>query len=160
LAAPVLLAAMVAGGCGSSTEGGGGGGGGSDAGAPSADAGLPTADAGAPGADAGTAAQFTITISNFTFSPSNLTVPPGATVTVMNMDSTSHTVTSEAAVGQFTPGAVAGVSFNTGAIAPNGSATFTIPSSAPDGTVIPFFCQIHLQAMANTGQITISGSSP
>jgi len=154
-AAPLVLAALIAG-CGDADDGGAGGGAGdggftADAGRP--DAG-PDADA---GADAGTA-SFTVTIANFAFSPANLSVPAGATVTVTNLDGESHTVTSESAPGTFTPGAVNGVSFDTGPIPPGGTATFTIPANAPPGTVIPYFCTLHLQTMANTGLITVIGS--
>ena len=101
-----------------------------------------------------TATATNIAIQNFAYVPSNVIVQPGATITVHNMDSVGHTLTSEAAMGNFTPGGVAGVSFDTGTIAPNGTATFTIPSSAPAGTVIPFFCRIHLSGMGQ-GQITV-----
>ena len=162
LAAPLVLAAVVAG-CGGS-EGGGGGGGG-DGGLATADAGTLGADAGTPAADAGTSAPdagqktFTINISNFTYSPADLTVPPGATVTVVNMDPTAHSVTSESAVGQFTKGSVNGVSFDTGPIPAGGTSSFTIPASAPNGTVVPYFCTVHVQAMTNTGQITVDTSA-
>jgi plastocyanin len=103
---------------------------------------------------------FTITISNLAFSPLDLAVPPGATVTVVNRDSMAHTVTSESAPNAFVPGAVAGVSFDTGAF--TGTKTFTIPTSAPDGTVVPYFCSIHRSTMATpNGQITVRvGAQP
>jgi plastocyanin len=96
----------------------------------------------------------TITISNFDYSPTNLSVKPGTTITVVNEDSaqTEHTVTSESVVGAYTPGTVSGVQFNTGPI--TGTTTFTIPTTAVPGTVIPYFCTIHL-AMMGPGQITI-----
>src|SRR5512139_3263772 len=77
---------------------------------------------------------FYITISNMTFAPLELAVPPGATVTVLNRDATTHSVTSEAAAGEFKPGAVAGIAFDTKPF--TGTATFTIPPSAAEGTVI------------------------
>lgn len=89
---------------------------------------------------------FYITIASLRFSPLNLDVPPGATVTVLNDDSMDHDVTSEATSGAFTPGAVAGVSFETGPF--TGQRSFTIPSTAPEGTVIPYFCKIHTSTMA------------
>ena len=71
----------------------------------------------------------TIRISNFAFSPSTLTVSPGATVTVTNKDSTTHTVTSSKS-GQF----------NTGDVSGGGTATFTAPS-APGS--YSFICIFH-----------------
>ena len=96
----------------------------------------------------------TITISNFLYSPSNLSVKPGTTITVVNQDSTAHTLTSQSALGDFTKGAVSGVEFDTGSF--TGTTTFTIPSTAPVGTVIPYFCTIHKSTMGmGQGQITI-----
>lgn len=100
------------------------------------------------------AAAPTITIQNFAYSPNALTVAPGATVTVMNMDSVPHSVTSESAVGAFALGAVNGVQFDTGTLAAGASGTFTIPASAPSGTAIPWFCKVHLSAMPQ-GTLTI-----
>jgi plastocyanin len=116
----------------------------------------------------------TITIDNLTYSPADLTVDAGATITIVNNDDMQHTVTSETADNAFTPGAVGGVSFDTGLIATGGggggnpspppggpyvqaaTASITIPSNAPSGTVIPFYCQNHKGAM-NTpnGHITV-----
>jgi plastocyanin len=119
-----------------------------DSGTP--DSGVP--DSGTPDAGGGPA----ITISNFTFSPAELTVAAGTAITVNNNDSTAHTVTSESADDAFTPGAVNGVSFDTGNIASGGSAQITIPSSATSGTVIPFYCQIHKSGMSPAnGHITV-----
>jgi plastocyanin len=93
-----------------------------------------------------------VTISNMTFSPQNLEVPPGATVTVVNGDSAMpHSVTSSASAGVFTPGAVAGVSFDTGLF--SGQRTIAIPATAAEGTVIPYYCTSHsgLGLMRNPG---------
>jgi plastocyanin len=87
-----------------------------------------------------------ITIQSFAFSPTELVVDPGATITVRNLDPEPHSVTSESAVGQFAPGAVNGVSFDTGPFS-SGDRTITIPSSAPHGTVVPFYCSVHTSAM-------------
>lgn len=109
-----------------------------------------------PGASpAPTGQGFFITISGMSFSPLDLHVPAGATVTVVNQDgATAHSVTSEARPGAFTPGAVSGVSFDTGSFA--GTKTFTLPASAPSGTVIPYFCTVHGSTMATpNGAITI-----
>jgi len=73
---------------------------------------------------------------------------------VVNDDGMPHSVTSEATQNAFTPGSVSGISFDTGAF--TGSRTFSIPSNAASGTVIPFFCTVHRGTM-NTpnGSITI-----
>ena len=110
-------------------------------------------DAGAGIRDA-VAGQFVITIANFTFSPDNLVVPAGATVIVRNQDTAPHSVTSQARQGDFVAGAVNGVSFDSGAFS-SGERTITIPTGAASGTVIPYFCKVHLSGMRNNGQITI-----
>lgn len=99
-----------------------------------------------------------ITVSNMTFSPLNLNVPPGATVNVLA--SAEHSVTSQATAGAFTPGAVAGISFDTGVFV--GQRSFPIPSSAADGTVIPYYCSNHLGTMVTpNGTITVrAGTAP
>ncbi|MCI0569448.1 MAG: plastocyanin/azurin family copper-binding protein [Myxococcaceae bacterium] len=94
-----------------------------------------------------------ITIQDFTFSPVNLEVSPGQTVTVRNLDPVPHTVTSQSAPDTYVPGAVASVSFDTGAF--TGEQTFTIPASAPPGTVVPYFCTVHKAGMRNDAQLTI-----
>lgn len=101
---------------------------------------------------------FYISISNLSFSPLNLHAPAGATVTVINNDSIAHTVTSGAMPGAFTPGSVAGVSFDTGPF--TGTASFTLASGVAQGTVIPFYCSVHKGTM-NTpnGAITIDDSA-
>ena len=121
-----------------------------------------TSDAGT--ADGGTTpGTFTLTIRGLAFSPDNLTVAPGATVQVTNNDSpTQHSVTSESTAGAFTPGSVAGISFDTGLF--TGTRSFTIPASAAPGTVIHYYCRNHLSMMVNaaTARITIGppGTAP
>ncbi len=101
---------------------------------------------------------YAISISNLSFSPLNLEAPPGATVTVTNNDNTPHSVTSEAAAGNFVPGAVSGVQFDTSPFV--GQASFMIPGNAPNGTVIPYYCRVHLSGMNTpTGTITIKVSA-
>lgn len=95
-----------------------------------------------------------ITIQDFGYSPDNLEVAPGDTVTVKNMDTSPHSVTSQSAPGRFVSGAVNGVAFDTGAFSA-GERTFTIPSSAPHGTVIPYYCTVHLGGMRNAAQLTL-----
>ncbi|MEU3750161.1 cupredoxin domain-containing protein [Streptomyces narbonensis] len=76
-----------------------------------------------------TSAEVRITIRGFAFQPADLKVRPGTTVTVVNEDSASHTVT-----------ATGSDAFDTGEIAGGRSATFTAPDKP--GTY-PFFCSIH-----------------
>lgn len=89
-----------------------------------------------------------IRISNFTYSPAALGVPQGGSVTVVNDDAVQHSVTSEATQGSYTPGSVAGVSFDTGLF--TGTKTFAISPSAPIGTKVWFYCSSH-KAMMNGG---------
>jgi len=70
-----------------------------------------------------------IVIDNFTFSPATLTVTPGEKVTVVNKDSTTHTLT-----------ATGNKAFDTGDIASGATTTFTAPSTAGS---YPYICTIH-----------------
>jgi len=79
---------------------------------------------------AGSSASDTIVIQNFMFMPMALTVDPGATITVTNKDSTTHTLTSSAS-----PPA-----FNSGDVAPGKTVTFHAPDKA--GTYA-YICSIH-----------------
>jgi len=81
------------------------------------------------GMPASSVAGSQIVISNFAYSPMNLTVSPGQTVTVVNHDSTAHTLT-----------AGAGNAFNTGTIGPGESGTFTAPTKPGS---YPYICSIH-----------------
>lgn len=104
-------------------------------------------------------ATFEIRIANDTFSPLDLQVPPGATVTVYNDDDQMHTVTSQDAPFDFTPGDVGDVFFDTGPFV--GQRSFTISDDAEEGTVIPYYCAVHLGAMATpNGTITINSNAP
>ncbi|WP_255431312.1 cupredoxin domain-containing protein [Streptacidiphilus sp. PB12-B1b] len=66
-------------------------------------------------------------ISNFAFHPAALTVKPGEKVTVVNHDSTAHTVTD-------------GSVFNTGDVNSGATVTFTAPAKAGS---YPYICTIH-----------------
>jgi len=87
----------------------------------------PSAMAGSSAASAVSGSQ--IVISNFDFSPMSLTVAPGAKVTVVNRDSTAHTLT-----------AASGDAFNTGDIGPGKSGTFVAPTKPGS---YPYICSIH-----------------
>jgi plastocyanin len=90
------------------------------------------------GQSTGSAATGThITISNFVFSPMALTVSPGATISVTNKDSATHTLTATS--GQF----------NTGDVTQNQTKTFRAPMQA--GTY-HYICGIHQYMM---GSITV-----
>ncbi len=98
---------------------------------------------------------FLIVISSLSYIRQDLTVPPGATIVVLNEDPMPHSVTSEASADAFTPGAVAGVSFDA-SVPSNSQTSFEIPSTAPVGTVVPFYCSVHKNAMHTpNGSITI-----
>jgi plastocyanin len=157
MAGAIMLIGPIAGsGCNESSGAGGhlgiGGGGGHFLGTGGAGGGT----GGSGGAtDSGVTATATmVTIQSFMYAPLNFTVAPGATVTVQNSDSVPHSLTSEAAMGNFTLGAVNGVMVDTGLIPGGGTATITIPATAPSGTVIPFFCKVHTTMMPQ-GTITI-----
>ncbi|MEU2183973.1 cupredoxin domain-containing protein [Streptomyces thermolilacinus] len=76
-----------------------------------------------------------IVIRNFRFEPADLTVAPGTKVSVVNEDSSPHTVTAEAAN-----------AFDTSTIEGGKTATFTAPPAA--GTY-RYLCDIH-QTMRGT----------
>jgi plastocyanin len=85
--------------------------------------------AGSGGSSATTASGPTITIKNFAFS-GTMTVKAGAKVTVVNDDSTAHTLTDKATK-----------KFDTGNITGNGGkGTFTAPTKAGS---YPFGCTYH-----------------
>jgi len=91
--------------------------------------------------------QLTITISGFTFSPNPITVPAGATVTIINSDTTAHTATSEAAAASYTVGtAPNGFSFNA-SLGAGATGTISVPAGLASGTVQPYFCSIHKAMM-------------
>ena len=94
-----------------------------------------------------------ISIQGLDFTPLNVTVAPGGTVTVRNVDGILHSLTSEATMGNFSPGAVNGVSFDTGLFS-TGDKTITIPADAAPGTIVPYFCRFHLSMMPQ-GTITV-----
>jgi plastocyanin len=87
-----------------------------------------------PASSGGGGASDSITIRNFAFSPATVTVAPGATVTVTNKDSVTHTLSA-------TKGG-----FGTGDIPPGGSKTFTAPKTPGQ---YPYICMIH-QYMSGT----------
>jgi plastocyanin len=86
--------------------------------------------------DGDASGEATLTIADFTFG-GDLTVPAGATVTVVNEDSVTHTVTADDG------------SFDSGGVSGEGS--FTAPTDA--GTY-PFHCNIHPNM---TADLTVEG---
>jgi plastocyanin len=78
----------------------------------------------------------TIVIKNFMFQPMSVTVTPGATVTVRNEDTVTHTLTDQSDPKLFT----------TGDIAAGQSKTFKAPNAAGSYS---FICSIH-QYMTGT----------
>ncbi len=75
-----------------------------------------------------------VTISNFMFSPMTASVAPGATVTVVNNDAVTHTLTAT------------GGQFDTGDIAAGHRKTFTAPDKPGS---YHYICNIH-QYMVGT----------
>ncbi|MGH9063138.1 MAG: cupredoxin domain-containing protein [Acidimicrobiales bacterium] len=72
-----------------------------------------------------------ITITNYKFHPQTLTVSPGATVTVRNMDTPTHTVTADAPHAKL---------FNTGDVGPGQTKTFKAPTQPGK---YPYHCEVH-----------------
>jgi plastocyanin len=103
---------------------------------PATTAGSATTAGAQPATSLAPAAANTIVIHSFAFNPTSLTVAPGATVTVRNEDSTTHTLTDKANAKLFT----------TGDIAPGQAKTFKAPTKAGR---YPYICLIH-QYMAGT----------
>ncbi|MFI1737771.1 cupredoxin domain-containing protein [Streptomyces sioyaensis] len=89
----------------------------------------PTAATVTAGPTSAAPAAARLTIKDFTFKPAALSVRPGGTVTVVNEDSTTHTVTANAAK-----------AFDTGSIGPGRTVTFKAPAKAGS---YPFRCTIH-----------------
>ena len=110
--------------------------------------------AGSDGATAAPEGSYVITIADMTFAPEDLAVPAGATVTVRNADSVPHSVTSAAAADSYLPSAVAGVGFDTGVFS-QGERSFIVAAAAPSGTVVPYYCAVHKNAMKNAARITV-----
>ncbi len=94
-----------------------------------------------------------ITILDFVYTPQRLEVAPGTTVVVLNFDDFAHTVTSAATEGTYVFGGVNGVEFDTGSFTDSGA--FTIPATAPVGTVVPYFCNLHLGTMQERGEVAV-----
>ncbi|MFC1417966.1 cupredoxin domain-containing protein [Streptacidiphilus cavernicola] len=89
----------------------------------------PTASGTGSGASAAATAGSTIVIDNFGYMPQSLTVSPGQKVTVVNKDSTPHTLTAST-----------GKAFDTGTIAAKSSGSFTAPTTPGS---YPYICSIH-----------------
>ncbi|WP_194908586.1 cupredoxin domain-containing protein [Catenulispora rubra] len=120
VAVPAAAVILAAAGCSSTTS--------SKSSSPPATA-PSTAPATTPSTAPTTTAAAQIVIDNFAFSPANLTVRPGQTITVVNHDSVTHTLT-----------AGSGAAFDTGALNPGKSATITAPTTPG---AYPYVCTIH-----------------
>ncbi|MEV7595954.1 cupredoxin family copper-binding protein [Kitasatospora sp. NPDC089797] len=88
----------------------------------------PASRSSAPAERDDTSGTVHVAIRNFRFEPAEFTLRPGDTVTVTNQDSTTHTLTAT------------DKSFDTGAILPGASATFTAPQQPG---AHPYTCTIH-----------------
>jgi plastocyanin len=69
-----------------------------------------------------------ITIKDFKFSPNPLKAPAGASITVKNDDTTTHTLTAD------------DKSFDTGEVASGTSSKITLPATA---ATVKYHCEIH-----------------
>ncbi|MFI0902362.1 cupredoxin domain-containing protein [Streptomyces sioyaensis] len=116
--ATVALCAMGLGGCTNTGEG-----------TAPARSRTPTAATVTAGPTSAAPAAARLTIKDFTFKPAALSARPGGTVTVVNEDSTTHTVTATGAK-----------AFDTGSIGPGRTVTFKAPAKAGS---YPFICTIH-----------------
>lgn len=82
----------------------------------------------APGGSIGQQAASTIVIKDFEYAPANITVSPGATVTVVDQDTSNHTVTAQDRA------------FDTGNIPGTATGTFVAPTASGS---YPYLCSIH-----------------
>jgi plastocyanin len=94
-----------------------------------------------------TTPAYLIEIQNLAFNPLVIDVAPGSTVTIRNLDSMGHSVTSQSAPSTFASGAASGIQFDTG-IFTGADQTITIPANAPNGAMLSYFCMHHTSAMA------------
>jgi plastocyanin len=91
----------------------------------------------------GVAPKYAVKLLAYQVTPSAITVPPGQTVLFLNLDDTQdHLLASEATAGTRVRGGVNGVSFEL-PLDPAGAMPWTVPASAPPGTVLPWFCEYH-----------------
>lgn len=125
-----LLAGCSSSGSKSPNSGGGATAAGTGVGTGGGGAATTSAAASPTGSASGAAGGQAITIQNFAFSPANLSVAAGATVTVANKDSVTHTVTAGDSP----------KSFDTGNIAAGATTTFKAPAKAG---AYPYSCTIH-----------------
>lgn len=95
------------------------------------------ADGGSEGTGSGSTSTDTVEIVDFTFMPAELTAAPGTEITVVNMDSTAHTLTGE------------DDNFDTGNIEADAEMTVTAPQDAGE---YPYICTIHPYM---TGMLTV-----
>lgn len=97
-----------------------------------------------------------LTIRNFAYVPPELVVAPGTRIVITNEDDVAHSVTSQAALGNFRFAEVNGISFNV-PVEAFGTAELVIDSSAQVGTVVPYYCELHKEGM---GEGTIRIEEP
>jgi plastocyanin len=100
-----------------------------------------------------------VTIYDWHYTPTHIRVKPGQTVRVLNMDTAPHSATSAPSPGRLVPGAVDGVSFDTGRFLGE-ERTFTIPEDAVPGTIIPYYCTVHRDWQHGVGRIVVIPPDP
>ena len=79
------------------------------------------------------------------FTTTELTAPSGGVITILNQDSTPHTVTSESSAGAFDDTG----DFNV-LVASDGEGLLTLPEAA-SGTIFYYYCRLHEEAMTPAG---------
>ena len=101
-------------------------------------------------------AGLVITIEGYAYSPLDVTVDAGTVIAVHNLDQHTHTLTSETNAGDYTPGAVQGIAFDTGPVDQGRWSTVVVPANAASGVTIPYFCTTHGAGMVTPdGHITV-----
>lgn len=85
------------------------------------------------------------------FTTTTLTVAATDAITIINNDSSAHTITSESAADAFDDSGDFDV-----VVAGDSSAILTLPADAASGDIFLFYCRLHTGAMSPaTGTITI-----
>ncbi len=118
---------------------------------------LAVAGCGGAGATAdatGPSTPYVITVSNYMEAPASLGAPAGATVLVQNFDDFDHWFSSSVAPGVYVHSAVGGFDLDL-ELPARGVRSFALPAGLAAGTVVPYFCRLHLKAELTAGSLTI-----
>ena len=102
----------------------------------------------------GPSTPYVITVSNYMEAPASLGAPAGATVLVQNFDDFDHWFSSSVAPGVYVHSAVGGFDLDL-ELPARGVRSFALPAGLAAGTVVPYFCRLHLKAELTAGSLTI-----